>query len=429
MSRRWRARSLPAAALLLLVSACALPTSKPVLRIGTSGDYPPFSIDGRGFDVEVARELARSLGARLEWVRFRWPELRGAVGRNEFDVAMSGVTWRPERAVVGWTSRAVAVGGPCLVGRPEPNRIAVNRGGVLERWARERFPSTEITAVDDNLSLPALLARGEVDAVATDSFEAASVALAGSTQICDWPRDRKVYWIAPRHAADLGPRIDQWLRANEPLLERLRAKWLGGPAPRDEVDHLIDLVARRIELMPAVAAWKRAHSEPIEDPSREAAVLEGAAVRARELGIDSEGARRFFAVQIELAKAVQRRASPTAPALDLEKLRPLLLRLGDQILESLAIVAPLSESTLGGDRLALLEALLTPAEVAALRAALANVRRAQPLATSSSPTATVSVTPKSSIMLPASSRIAFHSGDSELSCMASGLSKYISATR
>ena len=46
-----------------------------VLRVGTSGDYVPFSSDGEGFDVEVAALLARELGARVEWVPFRWPEL------------------------------------------------------------------------------------------------------------------------------------------------------------------------------------------------------------------------------------------------------------------------------------------------------------------------------------------------------------------
>src|SRR5882724_3538783 len=69
-----------AVGLLLLVYSCALPTAKPVLRVGTSGDYPPFSIDGRGFDVDVARELGRSLGVRIEWVRFRWPDLAAAIG-------------------------------------------------------------------------------------------------------------------------------------------------------------------------------------------------------------------------------------------------------------------------------------------------------------------------------------------------------------
>ena len=70
-----------------------------MLRVGTSGDYAPFSLDGRGFDVDVADALAKHLGMRVEWVHFRWPELRSMIDAGRFDVAMSGVTWRPDRAV------------------------------------------------------------------------------------------------------------------------------------------------------------------------------------------------------------------------------------------------------------------------------------------------------------------------------------------
>ncbi|HSG90170.1 MAG TPA: transporter substrate-binding domain-containing protein, partial [Pseudomonadales bacterium] len=70
---------------------------EPVLRVGTSGDYPPFSRAGEGFDVDVAKRLARDLGMRIEWVPFRWPELERRLRAGDFDVVMSGVTWRPER--------------------------------------------------------------------------------------------------------------------------------------------------------------------------------------------------------------------------------------------------------------------------------------------------------------------------------------------
>src|SRR3954467_6037919 len=54
--------------------------TRPKLRVGTSGDYAPFSIRDaagtvRGFDADVAVALARDLGFELEWVGFRWPTL------------------------------------------------------------------------------------------------------------------------------------------------------------------------------------------------------------------------------------------------------------------------------------------------------------------------------------------------------------------
>src|SRR5690349_5946216 len=80
------------------VVAPPAPTSEPrasELRVGTSGDYAPFSVrreDGAlgGFDVELAERLASDLGLSLRWVPFRWPELSARMSAGEFDVVMGG---------------------------------------------------------------------------------------------------------------------------------------------------------------------------------------------------------------------------------------------------------------------------------------------------------------------------------------------------
>jgi len=354
--------------------------SEPVLRVGTSDDYPPFSLRGRGFDVEAAEAMARDFGMRIEWVRFRWPDLRGELRAGAFDVAMSGITWRPERAVIGWMSRAVAQGGPCVVGDPHVGLVAVNRGGVLESWARRRFTPQSIVSVDDNLSLPTLLEGGAVSAFVTDSFEAERRPRRTDYPVrCDPPRDRKVYWIAPRRASALGPRVDAWLAANEPQLEELRRRWLGGASPRGEVDNLIDLAARRLALMPAVAAWKRAHGLAVENSVREQAVLIRAEDAARAAGLDPDSVRALFAVQIALAKAIEQRVSETESSLDLEtELRPALSQIGDRIVASLGVAAPVEARALTEDRLVPLAELLSRDEVGELRTAILGVRRSKP---------------------------------------------------
>lgn len=359
---------------LLLAARLLAAQSVPVLRVGTSDDYPPFASRGGGFDVDVAGALAADLGMRIEWVRFRWPDLAAMVLEDRFDVAMSGVTWRPERAVIGWMSRAVAQGGPCVVGDPSAGLVAVNRGGVLERWARRRFGADALMPIDDNLSLPVLLEGGAASAFVTDSFEVASLPLArGGARRCEPPRDRKVYWVAPAGAKELGPRIDAWLAANEPRLDELRRRWLGGSARRDGIDDVVDRMARRLELMPAVAAWKRTHARAIEDREHEARVLAQAEDQASAAGLDPASVRRLFEVQIDLAKAIERR-DDDAPSLDLDtQLRPALWRLGDEIVAGLGAVAPLAPSSLAGDRLAPFGALLEDHELARLRAALLEV--------------------------------------------------------
>lgn len=364
-------------AALLVWTASAVTAQQAVLRVGTSGDYPPFSHGEGGFDRDVAALLAQDFDLHLEWVSFRWPELQTAVRQKSFDVAMSGVTWRPHRAVDGWMSRAVAVGGPCVVGHPSPRRVAVNRGGVLEAWTRKRFPDRELRAVDDNLSLPRLLASRQVDAFVTDSFEVKHFHRDGSAVRCETPRDAKVYWVSPRRAAELGPRLDQWLARREPQIDDLRRRHFGDAAPRDEVDHLLDLLRRRLSFMPLVVAWKRENNVAIEDPAREAEVLARATSQARGLGVEPAGLRAFFRLQIELAKAVQRRSPPGQTSLDLRRqVRPTLSRLGERITRSLAVALPLDPAQLSPQRLALLDDLLTRAEIEGLRTALLQLRLA-----------------------------------------------------
>jgi cyclohexadienyl dehydratase len=387
-SRRVRSPGCPSRGLslwLLLLasalSACTTPPPPAPLRVGTSGDYAPFSLRGEGFDLDVARALGADLGYRIEIVPFRWPELARDVRRGAFDVAMGGVTWRPDRAVLGYMTRAVALGGPCLLGSADPQRIGVNRGGVLERWARRRYPDREIVTVDANLELPALLAAGRVDAIVTDSFEIASFRRPGVAESCAPARDRKVYWVAPGAPPGLGAAIDRWLAEHEPSIDALRARWFGSPAPRDGLDHLADLLARRMALMPAVAAWKRARGAPLEDPAREAEVLERAALRARDRGLDPDGVRELFRVQIELAKIVQARAPEGPPTLDLAaELRPLLGELGDRIVDALVELRGQSlDPARVSDALSLVEELTSEERGQLAAAVLTASRSSNPL--------------------------------------------------
>ena len=404
-SVRFTAEELDAAA---TVAPAGMP-SRPVLRVGTSGDYPPFSIvspEGEGghsaerasasgdppnggmiaaaaragFDIEVAERLASDLGFDLDFRPFDWPDLAAAVAADDFDLAMSGVTWRPGRAAVGWMSRAVASGGPCVVSAanaPEPPpRLAVNRGGILERWTRERFGGgSEITAVDDNLSLPGRLERDEVDAFVTDSFEVEHFGRDGWRRRCEPPLDRKVFWVAPEPADELGPAVDRWIQRNERWLEARREEWFGGGQHRDELDHLLDLTARRLAFMPPVASWKSARGVPIENLERERVVLEAAERSAARFGLDPRPVRDWFALQIDLAKAVQRRTPAAAPSLELEEIRPALIRLGERQVRSLRALRSQAGSGLSvaGPDLQVLTPYLTAAEVERVRTGIVTL--------------------------------------------------------
>jgi chorismate mutase len=223
-----------------------------------------------------------------------------------------------------------------------------------------------------------MLERGEVDAIVTDTIELPHFMRASWKADCEPPRDRKVYWVSPAQAKQLGPKIDAWLDQHEHEVAAMRTKWIGQRAEWTELQHLIDLIARRLALMPAVAEYKRAHALPIDDPEREAVVLRQAIDAAAAAGLDPSSVRALFAEQIELAKAIQRRTRPdAAEPLDLDRvLRPALTDLGERITAALASSADALPS-LRPEQLDLTVPLLEPAERQRLLDALRAVRPAQ----------------------------------------------------
>src|SRR5580704_18288466 len=87
-----------------------------VLRVGTTGDYTPFSLlqpDGsyQGADIDMAHDLAGRLGVRAEWVPTVWVDLLDDFLAGRFDIAMGGVTVNPQRAEKAFFSLPTFVDG------------------------------------------------------------------------------------------------------------------------------------------------------------------------------------------------------------------------------------------------------------------------------------------------------------------------------
>ncbi len=355
------AAALAAAGLAVASAAAAAAPAK--LRVGTSGDYAPFSVGqgarARGFDLEVARAFAAERGLDLEVVTFRWPRLESDLASGRFDVAMSGVTVRPERSLAGRFSVAVAESGAvALVRDPalhasldaldDPElRIGVNAGGHLERVARARFPRATLVAIASNSAVAKALSQGLVDAVVSDTLEAPGwlAAAPGSEALGPFTRDRKAYLVRAERA-DLAAGIDAWLLAREAdgTLARLRESHFGVAAPRTATPlaALVAAIDERLALMPLVAAAKRLAGLPLEAPAREREVQERGVAAAREAaraaGVAApadESVRTLFEALVTAAKQVQRAprgADPGDAPADLEReLRPALLRIGERI--------------------------------------------------------------------------------------------------
>ncbi|MEO8603861.1 MAG: transporter substrate-binding domain-containing protein [bacterium] len=339
----------PAAAAAASAAAKATPAA---LRVASSGDYAPFSsIDSQGvrsgLDIEVAERFAHDVGLPLDWVPLTWANIDAATVRDGFDVAMSGVTLRPDRALIGRYTRPMATTGavavvraadagrfatPDALDRPDV-RLAVNSGGHLERVTRARFPHAVILPQSRNAAVPLTLRDGRADAAISDTAEAHMWLNADLVELPPFTVDHKGY-LLPIEQAGLATQLDAWLRAREAdgWLNAARVRWLGQEASMDAASAARQAVAAlirlRLDLMPAVVAAKRSANLPIEDRAQEARVLE----RVRgQVPADPGRAAAVYSVLIEMAKAVQRDALPLATAPPLDSVRVAIGRIDETL--------------------------------------------------------------------------------------------------
>ncbi len=342
------------------------PGEEQPVRVGTSTDYRPFAFrddrgELRGLDLELVAAYAADRQREIELIPFRWSELLSDLRAGQFDMALGGLTIRPERTVAGRFSVPLLESGAVLLlpanagpasearVREAGLRIGVNRGGHLERVTRGLFPENEIVAFSENAAVPLALRAGEVDAVVTDTIEAPHWRdQLGETQtVGPLTRDRKAWWVHPERAA-LAEDLDRWLleREKDGALAAARSAWLGYSGATRTARPLVALVAavaERLALMEAVADAKRELAIPVHVPEREASLVrragESAAREARDAGLppaNGEALAAFYRAVFRAAREIQEgrlaENSSAEAAFNLDRdLRPALVRIGEKI--------------------------------------------------------------------------------------------------
>jgi len=204
-----------------------------VLRVGTTGDYKPFSFrnaDGSyvGADIDMARSLAASMGVRLELVPTAWGRMMADFTAAQFDIAMGGVTNLPDRAAKGVFAHTIYVDGKrpivrcgdagrltsiAAIDRPEV-RVIVNPGASNEAFARAHFGHAALTVFPDNATVFDEIAAGRADVMVTDGIEVDHQSALHKGVLCPaavqapFTRLEKAYWLQPD--SDLLAVVNAW---------------------------------------------------------------------------------------------------------------------------------------------------------------------------------------------------------------------------
>ena len=151
------------------------------LKVGIDATYPPFGIaeggDFSGFDVDIARAIARGLGVEAELVNASFDGVFPALQNGSFDVVISAVTITPERAATMLFSDPYIAAGQQIVVRDDStiagiDQLAGRTVGVqintTAQFAMEQRPGVHI-AKYNTIDLALLdLQNRRIDAVASD---------------------------------------------------------------------------------------------------------------------------------------------------------------------------------------------------------------------------------------------------------------------
>jgi cyclohexadienyl dehydratase len=165
--------------------------SSGVLRVGTTGDYAPFSLEANGVlngsDIDLAQKLAAQLHVRPVFVHTTWSSMLDDLGHGAFDLSMGGVSITPAREARGAFSVPYSSGGKTIlarcadarkfhgglasVDRPKV-RVIVNPGGTNEQYVRSNVHHAQIVAFPDNRIIFDEIRAGHADVMITDDVEA-----------------------------------------------------------------------------------------------------------------------------------------------------------------------------------------------------------------------------------------------------------------
>ena len=165
---------------------------KKEIRVGTSGDYQPFSYlnpktgQYEGMDIALARKLGEALGAKVTFVPFKWPDLTNDLLADKFDIAMGGIGRNLARGrVLAYTGSYMTFGTCPLVRKGDEGKypdfqsidkpgvkVILNQGGLNDRHFSAILKQATILRHNKNEEIAMKVKDGTADVWITDNVEA-----------------------------------------------------------------------------------------------------------------------------------------------------------------------------------------------------------------------------------------------------------------
>ncbi|EPJ80798.1 putative cyclohexadienyl dehydratase [Pseudomonas sp. CFII64] len=223
------------------------------LAVCTTGDYKPYTFlreDGEyeGIDIEMARSLAKSLGANIQWVPTTWKTLMPDMIAGKCDITMGGVSVTLERQKKASFSNMLDIDGKIPLTRCEDHalyqtieqinqpsvRLIEPAGGTNEAFVRAYLPKAQL-AFHDNKTIFQQLLDKKADVMITDASEALyqQKRMPGLCAInpAQYMQYGEKAYLLPRDDVTWKGFVDQWLHLSKATgaYQTVVGHWLAVP--------------------------------------------------------------------------------------------------------------------------------------------------------------------------------------------------------
>lgn len=198
-----------------------------------------------GFDIDLAREMARQLGVDFTPVNTRWNSIIPSLTLGRCDIIISGMSvTETRRRSVDFSEPYMRIGqtvllNAALAGRVtahgdlnDPTYTVASKPGTTGEEAVARFmPLAEYRPYDSELEAADAVARGEVDALVYDRpFNATFVAMTGSENVVFLDRpftDESIAFAIRKGDPDFLAWLNGFLRdiRADGRYDRIHSKW------------------------------------------------------------------------------------------------------------------------------------------------------------------------------------------------------------
>jgi polar amino acid transport system substrate-binding protein len=220
------------------------------LRVGMEPGYMPFEMTNKkgeiiGFDVDMAKRMAKAMGVKLELVSTAWDGIIPALITKKFDIIMSGMTLTQERNLkISFASPYIVIGQSVLIDKKlsgdvksykdlndKKYKVASKLGTTGEQATKRMIPNATYISFETEQEGVMDLLNGKVDAFVYDlPFNAIAFAEKGQGKLAllDEPFTfEPLAWAVNRGNADFINWLDNFLRQvkNDGTYDKIYSKW------------------------------------------------------------------------------------------------------------------------------------------------------------------------------------------------------------